>query len=71
MLTNKESNLVWLDYMKVFDSVPHSQRTHAPMNDNIFNVRFICNHAKDLELVDVDTKKQDSLHVLPVKVGSE
>lgn len=71
MLTNKESNPVWLDYMKEFDSVPHSERTHAPTNDMTFNVRFTSNHVKDLELVEVNTKKQNSLHVLPVKGRSE
>lgn len=43
---------------EVFDSVPHSERTYAPMNNVTFNVRFTCNHVKDLELVDVDTKKK-------------
>ena len=54
MLTNKESNTVWLDYMKVFDSVPHSERTHAPMHNMVSNVRFTCNHVKDLEIVDTE-----------------
>lgn len=47
-----------LDYKKVFDSVPHSERTHAPQNNVIFNVRFTCNNVKDLDLVVVDTYKK-------------
>lgn len=47
-----------LGYKKVFDSVPHSERTHAPRNNVIFNVWFTCNNVKDLDLVVVDTYKK-------------
>lgn len=44
--------------MEVFDSVPHSETTRASMHTMIFNVRFTCNHVKDLELVNANTKKK-------------